>query len=81
MDNNKQAYFARIDEVNLQGPALRAVIETNPSALGEAAALDHERSLYGSRGALHGIPVLVKDNIGTVACEGITFFEMSMNRV
>ncbi|KAH0831044.1 amidase signature domain-containing protein [Lanmaoa asiatica] len=66
-----KAYFARIDEVNLQGPALRAVIETNPSALDEAAALDYERLLYGPRSALHGVPVLVKDNIGTVAFEGM----------
>ncbi|KAF8549237.1 amidase signature enzyme [Imleria badia] len=66
-----KAYFARIEEVNLQGPALRAVIETNPSALDEAAALDYERLLYGPRSALHGIPVLVKDNIGTVAFEGM----------
>jgi hypothetical protein len=66
----KQAYFARIDEVNLQGPVLRAVIETNPSALDLAAELDYERLLYGPRSALHGIPVLVKDNIGTIALEG-----------
>ncbi|KIJ62099.1 hypothetical protein HYDPIDRAFT_114947 [Hydnomerulius pinastri MD-312] len=66
-----KAYFARIEEVNLQGPELRAVIETNPSALEEAAALDYERLLYGPRSALHGIPVLVKDNIGTVAFEGM----------
>jgi len=66
-----KAYFARIEEVNLQGPALRAVIETNPSALQEAAALDYERLLYGPRSPLHGIPVLVKDNIGTVAFEGM----------
>jgi len=49
---------------------LRAVIETNPSALWEAAALDQERLTYGARSALHGIPVLVKDNIATVAFEG-----------
>lgn len=70
---HEQAYFARIEEVNLQGPVLRAVIETNPSALDEAAALDYERLLYGPRSALHGIPVLVKDNIGTVAFEGTPF--------
>ncbi|GJJ14619.1 hypothetical protein Clacol_008885 [Clathrus columnatus] len=66
-----KAYFARIDEVNLQGAALRAVLETNPSALGEAAILDLERKTSGSRGSLHGIPVLVKDNIATVASEGM----------
>ncbi|KAG1767612.1 amidase signature domain-containing protein [Suillus placidus] len=57
--------------INLQGPMLRAVIETNPSALLEAAALDYERLTHGSRSALHGIPVLVKDNIATVAFEGM----------
>ncbi|KAH7929278.1 amidase signature enzyme [Leucogyrophana mollusca] len=66
-----KAYFARIEEVNLEGPALRAVLETNPSALDEAAALDYERLTSGPRSALHGIPVLVKDNIGTVAFEGM----------
>lgn len=50
---------------------LRAVIETNPSALQEAAVLDYERFTYGPRSALHGIPVLVKDNIATVAFEGV----------
>ncbi|KAH9912038.1 amidase signature enzyme [Fomitopsis serialis] len=57
------AYFARIEEVNLQGPILRAVIETNPSALAQAAALDAERLETGPRSLLHGIPVLVKDNM------------------
>ena len=56
--------------MNLQGPALRAVIETNPSALGQAAALDRERARSGARGPLHGIPILVKDNIATIASEG-----------
>jgi amidase len=50
---------------------LRAVIETNPSALWEAAELDRERLISGARSALHGIPVLVKDNIATVAFEGV----------
>ncbi|KAI0752555.1 amidase signature enzyme [Daedaleopsis nitida] len=66
-----KAYFARIEEVNLQGPALRAVIETNPSAMEQAAALDLERSRSGRRGPLHGIPILVKDNIATDASEGM----------
>ncbi|KDQ59509.1 hypothetical protein JAAARDRAFT_205546 [Jaapia argillacea MUCL 33604] len=66
-----KAYFARIEEVNLQGPALRAVIETNPSALEEAATLDLERLISGPRSLLHGIPVLVKDNIATIATEGM----------
>ncbi|KAG6915971.1 hypothetical protein DXG01_009060 [Tephrocybe rancida] len=66
-----QAYFARIEEVNLNGPALRAVIETNPSAIAIAAALDLERKIKGPRSLLHGIPVLLKDNIATVASEGM----------
>jgi amidase len=52
--------LARIDEVNLKGPALRAVIEINPSALEIAANLDKERKQKGPRGAMHGIPVLLK---------------------
>ncbi|OBZ66433.1 hypothetical protein A0H81_13690 [Grifola frondosa] len=66
-----KAYFARIEEVNLKGPQLRAIIETNPSALQQAAALDKERKSTGKRGALHGIPVLLKDNIATIASEGM----------
>ncbi|KAF5343932.1 hypothetical protein D9758_012140 [Tetrapyrgos nigripes] len=66
-----KAYFARIDEVNLKGPALRAVIETNPSALKHAAALDAERRTTGKRSLLHGIPILLKDNIATIASEGM----------
>ncbi|EKM56725.1 uncharacterized protein PHACADRAFT_254013 [Phanerochaete carnosa HHB-10118-sp] len=66
-----KAYFARIDEVNLKGPQLRAVLEMNPSALTEAAALDKERNQTGKRSELHGIPVLLKDNIATIASEGM----------
>ncbi|KAF7320959.1 Amidase domain-containing protein [Mycena chlorophos] len=66
-----KAYFARIDEVNLKGPALRAVLEMNPSALAQAAALDEERKTSGKRSELHGIPILLKDNIATLASEGM----------
>ncbi|KAI9437995.1 amidase signature enzyme [Lactarius indigo] len=66
-----KAYFARIEEVNLQGPTLRAVIELNPSALEQAAKLDHERRTLGPRGPLHGIPILLKDNIATRASDGM----------
>ncbi len=58
-------YLARIDELDRTGPALRAVIETNPEALFIAGRLDAERKAKGPRGALHGIPVLIKDNIAT----------------
>jgi amidase len=65
-----RAYFARIDEVNLKGAALRAVLELNPSALFQAQVLDEERAMLGARGPLHGIPVLLKDNIATISSEG-----------
>lgn len=68
--NMEKAYLARIEEVNLQGPTLRAVIETNPSALTQAADLDAERATNGPRGPLHGIPILLKDNIATLHSEG-----------
>ena len=60
-----QTYFARIEEVNLQGPELRAVLELNPSALKQAAALDKERKLTGKRSHLHGIPILLKVSLFT----------------
>ncbi|PPQ74261.1 hypothetical protein CVT26_004453 [Gymnopilus dilepis] len=66
-----KTYFARIEGVNLKGPALRAVSEVNPSALSTAASLDDERKKTGKRSALHGIPVLLKDNIATVTSEGM----------
>ncbi len=60
-----RAYLRRIEELNQHGPALRAVIEVNPEALAIAKDLDRERKARGPRGPLHGIPVLLKDNIGT----------------
>jgi amidase len=58
-------YLARIEAMNLAGPALRAVIETNPDAPEIASGLDAERRARGARGPLHGIPILLKDNIDT----------------
>src|SRR5947208_11173369 len=58
-------YLARIDEIDKRGPAINAVIEINPDALAIADALDKERREKGVRGPLHGIPVLIKDNIDT----------------
>jgi amidase len=58
-------YQARIEAIDQHGPALNSVIEFNPDALEIAEALDHERATKGPRGPLHGIPVLVKDNIDT----------------
>jgi amidase len=60
-----ERYLARIEEIDRQGPALRSVIELNPDALSIADALDRERKEKGTRGPLHGIPVLIKDNIDT----------------
>lgn len=60
-----EKYLSRIDELSTKGPELRAVIEVNPEALAIADALDAERRAKGPRGPLHGIPILVKDNVGT----------------
>jgi amidase len=60
-----QLYLDRIAELNAQGPAINAVIELNPDALSIADALDKERKAGKLRGPLHGIPVLLKDNIDT----------------
>ncbi len=59
------AYLARIAEVDKAGPTLNAVIELNPDALAIADTLDAERKAGHVRGPLHGIPVLIKDNIAT----------------
>ena len=60
-----QQYLERIASLDRQGPTLRHVLETNPDALAIADSLDAERKAGKTRGPLHGIPVLVKDNIDT----------------
>ena len=75
-----QMYLNRIQELDRRGPALRAIIEVNPDALSEAERLDEERREGHVRGPLHGIPVVLKDNIdsadrmtttaGSLALEG-----------
>ena len=60
-----EKYMAKIEAVDRQGPTLRAVLEVNPDALAIADRLDAERKAGKVRGPLHGIPVLIKDNIGT----------------
>jgi amidase len=60
-----ERYLDRIERLNRRGPALRAVIEVNPDAAEIAERLDRERRQRGPRGPLHGIPVLLKDNIDT----------------
>src|SRR5436309_9068230 len=58
-------YLQRIEAMDKKGPGLRSVLETNPDALAQAAAFDAERKAKGPRGPLHGIPILVKDNVAT----------------
>jgi amidase len=60
-----QHYLDRIARLDRQGPELRAVLETNPAALESARLRDRERAAGQSRGPLHGLPVLIKDNIET----------------
>lgn len=73
-------YLKRIDQFDKNGPAINSVIELNPDALTIATQLDKERSENKIRGPLHGIPILIKDNInsgdqmlttaGSIALEG-----------
>src|ERR1043165_959064 len=60
-----QAYLSRIEAIDKNGPGLNSVIETNPDALSIADGLDRERKEKGARGPLHGVPILIKDNIDT----------------
>ena len=76
-----QQYLDRIKAIDKAGPTVNAVIEVNPDALAQAEALDRERKARGPRGPMHGIPVLLKDNIatadkmqttaGSIALEGV----------
>jgi amidase len=58
-------YLQRIDAIDKRGPAINAIIELNPDALAIADERDRERKAGPVRGPLHGIPVLIKDNIDT----------------
>ena len=58
-------YLKRIDKIDKKGPRLNSVIELNPDALAIAAKMDEERKQGKIRGPLHGIPILIKDNINT----------------
>src|SRR5260370_6971828 len=58
-------YLQRIANIDRSGPALNAVIEINPEALAIARAHDKERKAKGPRGLLHGVPILLKDNLDT----------------
>ena len=60
-----EMYLERIEALDRQGPELRSILEVSPDALAQAERLDSERRASGPRGALHGIPILLKDNIAT----------------
>ncbi|MHA1434210.1 MAG: amidase [Candidatus Heimdallarchaeota archaeon] len=60
-----EEYLKRINDVDKKGPTLNSIIEINPDALDVAEQLDEERKQGKVRGPLHGIPVVIKDNIGT----------------
>lgn len=60
-----QKYLSRIEQIDKQGPKINSIIEINPDALSIAQDLDQERKASKARGPLHGIPVLIKDNIDT----------------
>jgi len=60
-----EKYLARIAKIDKAGPMLNSIIELNPDALQIAEALDQERKAKGPRGPLHGVPILIKDNIDT----------------
>jgi len=60
-----EAYERRIARFDREGPKLNSVLELNPEARSIARSLDRERKQFGPRGPLHGIPVLLKDNIDT----------------
>src|ERR1700688_2740687 len=60
-----EKYLARIQAIDRAGPMLNSVIEVNPDAIRIAEGLDAERKAKGARGPLHGVPILIKDNIDT----------------
>jgi amidase len=60
-----QAYLARIDAIDKRGPAIHSIIELNPDAMAIAEERDRERKAGKVRGAMHGIPIVIKDNIDT----------------
>jgi amidase len=60
-----EKYLERVEAIDKHGPAINSVIEVNPDAMSIAKALDKERKQKHLRGPLHGIPVLIKDNIDT----------------
>ncbi len=75
------AYLARIDEIDINGPGLNSILTVNSQAMEIAAALDRELQEGTNRGKLHGIPVILKDNIDTADMQttaGSRFMEGSI---
>src|SRR5579871_4912622 len=60
-----EKYTSRIEEVDKNGPHLNSIIEMNPDATAIAESLDRERQEKGPRGPLHGVPIVIKDNLDT----------------
>ena len=79
--NLVKQYLARIAAVDKAGPRLNSVIETNPEALAIAAEMDRERAAGKVRGPLHGIPVLLKDNIATADQMSTSAGSLALNGV
>ncbi len=75
-----EQYLERIAALDRSGPTLRSIIEVNPDALEIAEALDRERAASGPRGPLHGIPILLKDNIATADKMGTTAGSLALVR-
>jgi amidase len=74
------AYLSRMEANDRHGPKLHSVIETNPEAVSIAAELDRERRLGKPRGPLHGIPVLVKDNLASADRMQTTAGSLALDR-
>ncbi len=74
-------YLARIKTIDKAGPRLNAIIEINPEALKIALDMDRERKLKRVRGPLHGIPVLLKDNIATGDRMSTTAGSLALNGI
>ena len=60
-----ELYLERIEEIDKAGLKINSILQINPNALAIAEAIDQERKTKGPRGPLHGIPMLLKDNIAT----------------
>jgi amidase len=76
-----EQYLERIAALDRSGPTLRSIIEVNPDALEIAEALDRERAASGPRGPLHGIPIVLKDNIATADKMGTTAGSLALTGV